>query len=94
MSEVVSLKITVFGRVQGVFFRDFVSREARALGVKGYVRNLPEGNTVEVYAEGDRKSLEKLLGRCRQGPPHARVEKVVEEWKESILGMESFEIRY
>ena len=94
MAEVVSLKITVSGRVQGVFFRDFVVREARALGLKGYVRNLPGGRSVEICAEGDRVDLEELLRRSGKGPPGARVEVVAEEWKGEALDLESFDVRY
>lgn len=90
----VSLRIIVSGRVQGVFFRDFIWREARAMGLRGYVRNLPDGRSVEICAEGDRSNLELLLQRSWQGPPRARVEKVNEEWKEQAPGFESFEIRY
>jgi len=48
VTEMVSLTATVQGRVQGVFFRDFVNRWARELGLTGYVRNLPDG-AVEVF---------------------------------------------
>ncbi|MBI4916300.1 MAG: acylphosphatase [Acidobacteria bacterium] len=62
----------VSGRVQGVGFRYFVAREAEALGVAGWVRNLPDGQ-VEVLAEGTDPQLSTLEGRLWQGPPHARV---------------------
>ena len=62
----------VGGRVQGVGFRYFVAREAQALGVAGWVRNMPDGR-VEVVAEGDEAILDTLEGRLWQGPPCARV---------------------
>lgn len=62
----------VSGRVQGVGFRYFVAREAEALGVAGWVRNLPDGQ-VEVLAEGTEPQLSTLEGRLWEGPPHARV---------------------
>lgn len=62
----------VSGRVQGVGFRYFVAREAEALGLAGWVRNLPDGQ-VEVLAEGTEPQLSTLEGRLWQGPPHARV---------------------
>ncbi|MBI4330386.1 MAG: acylphosphatase [Chloroflexi bacterium] len=94
LPDISGLYLTVHGRVQGVYFRAFVESEAEALGLAGYARNLPDGRSVEVYAEGDREALQKLLVKCRQGPPGARVERVEEEWKETSLGMGSFEIRY
>ncbi len=55
MTDLASVKAVVYGYVQGVFFRDFVSRQAAQLGLTGYVRNLPGGKAVEVHAEGERK---------------------------------------
>lgn len=51
MTDLTSVRATVSGRVQGVYFRDFTSRHARELGLTGYVRNLPDGKAVEVQAE-------------------------------------------
>jgi acylphosphatase len=62
----------VSGIVQGVFFRDTARRQAVSLGVKGYVRNLPDGR-VEVVAEGDRDGVGKFIRWCRCGPAGARV---------------------
>jgi acylphosphatase len=66
----------VRGRVQGVFFRRFAQEHARKLGFKGWVRNLSDGATVEVVAEGDRNRLDSLIGLLRKGPPGSWVEKV------------------
>lgn len=60
------------GRVQGVFYRDSCRAEARRLGVRGSVRNRPDGS-VEVVAEGDREVVDRFLDWCRQGPPRATV---------------------
>ena len=54
----------VHGRVQGVYFRAFVQRHAQALGLSGWARNLPDGATVEVVAEGSRAALDGLLASC------------------------------
>jgi acylphosphatase len=56
------------GKVQGVYYRAFVSRNAARLGVTGYVRNLPD-NSVEILAEGEKAQLEKLIEYLKQGPP-------------------------
>ncbi len=69
------LKITVNGRVQGVFFRDSTRNKASELGICGVVRNQPDG-AVYIEAEGDDEPLEQFVQWCREGPPWARVEKV------------------
>jgi acylphosphatase len=69
----VTSRFLVSGHVQGVGFRWFVARHARALGLSGYARNLPDGR-VEVVAEGaDQQAFEQLEERLRQGPANARV---------------------
>ena len=88
-----SLQIVIYGRVQGVFFRAFVARNAAALGLTGYVRNL-RGGDVEVVAEGERKKLDELVGYLKMGPPAARVEKVVTTWSEYTGNYGDFDIRY
>jgi acylphosphatase len=65
----------VTGRVQGVGYRYFVMREADALGVTGFARNLPDGS-VEVVAEGDDGVLADFEGRLRKGPSFASVSNV------------------
>ena len=93
MDEPASLQAIVYGYVQGVFFRAFVSTRARELGLTGYVRNMPEG-TVEVNAEGERNKLEKLIAYLKVGPPGARVEKVVTNWSKHTGSYSGFNIRY
>ena len=65
----------VSGRVQGVSYRAETAREARRLGVVGWVRNLPDG-TVELEVEGTDAQVTALLGWCEIGPPAARVTNV------------------
>ncbi len=60
------LHAIVSGRVQRVMYRDFVKRGARALGVRGWVRNLPDG-TVEVCAQGTGEQIDQLIARMRTG---------------------------
>ncbi len=88
-----ALRAVIYGRVQGVAFRAFVSRRAAALGVTGYVRNLPDGE-VEVIAEGDRNILEKLLKALKQGPPAARVAKVETRWSVAEGRYQQFSVRF
>ena len=86
------LHTVVRGRVQGVWFRDFTRRHAEALGLTGWVRNLPDG-TVELAAEGPRPELEALLRHVRTGPPRARVDAVDVEWLPARGEDSGFEIR-
>jgi len=83
----------ISGMVQGVGFRYFAQRKALALGLSGYVRNLPDG-TVEVYAEGQRDLLENFLGELHQGPEFSRVDEVKVEWREPTGKYETFVITY
>ena len=93
MTDLASVRVIVYGFVQGVFFRDFTSRRARELGLTGYVRNLRDVEAVEVQAEGERKKLEKLIGYLEVGPPSARVTRVVTEWSEYTGSYSGFGIR-
>jgi len=93
MTKKVSLHAIIHGRVQGVFFRDFIDTRANRLGITGYVRNLPDGS-VEVQAEGERERIEELIDCLRAGSPAAGVEKVVTAWSEYTGDYSSFNIRY
>jgi acylphosphatase len=73
--------VVVRGRVQGVFFRDGVQEQARALGVAGWVQNRSDG-TVEGVFEAPRPAVERVVEWCRTGPPRAHVEGVDVQWEE------------
>ena len=79
MPDVVRLDARIRGRVQGVGFRWFASREARRLELDGWVANEADGS-VHVVADGARDDLEQLLEALREGPPAALVERVVATW--------------
>jgi acylphosphatase len=81
-TDLAAVRVMVYGDVQGVFFRTFAAQKAKGLGLKGYVHNLPRGDSVEVIAEGERKRLEELITYLNVGPPAARVEKVFANWTE------------
>ncbi len=66
----------VVGRVQGVSFRASVRTRARGLGLSGFARNRADGS-VEVVACGPDAQLDRLAGFLAEGPPHARVEEVL-----------------
>jgi len=92
-NEPVSLRALVRGRVQGVWFRAFAQRRGRELGLTGFARNLSDGVTVEVVAEGPRPALEALLAALRVGPPGAYVERVDVSWGEATGGNQGFVAR-
>lgn len=75
MSTVRVVDVRVSGHVQGVGFRWFVLRCARALGLTGWVRNTEDGE-VEVRVAGDATRVSQLIDALRRGPAHARVEAV------------------
>ncbi len=84
--------ITVHGKVQGIFYRDWTKKTADKLGLTGWVRNTNE--TVEIVAEGDKMKLRELILECQKGPPMAKVEKVDYEWEEYSGKFTNFYINY
>jgi len=84
--------IVVRGTVQGVSFRWYTRRQATALGLTGWVRNLPDGS-VEIVAEGERDRLAELAAWARTGPSEAEVEAVRAEFGAATGEFEGFEIR-
>ena len=86
-------RVFVTGRVQGVFFRHHTWEIAKSLGVKGFVRNLPDGR-VEAVLEGDIDKVDEVLRFMKKGPPLASVTKV-SIIDEPYLGeFFDFEVRY
>ena len=83
----------VEGLVQGVCFRDSTRRQARTLGLRGWVRNLPDGR-VELQACGDPQALRKLRAWLSQGPPQARVARLDCRPATAEPVYEDFEIRF
>ncbi len=89
--EPVSAHVVFSGIVQGVFFRANTRREALRLGLKGWVRNLPDG-TVEAWIEGDRPNIDGLIAYCQTDIPIARVDRVDVEEGAYTGDFPSFEI--
>jgi len=81
------------GRVQGVGYRWFVQKTARQLGLKGEVRNLPDG-TVETIARGSEAALNLLKKSLKEGPPLALVEQVLEQTISTEKEYHHFEVSY
>jgi acylphosphatase len=70
------LNIKISGKVQGVFFRASAKDKAQELGVRGFVRNEPDGG-VYVEAEGEEKALDQFVAWCSRGPATANVGKII-----------------
>jgi acylphosphatase len=87
---VIRRRVIVSGRVQGVFFRDTISGEARARQVAGAITNRDDGR-VEAVFEGDPDDVEALIELCRTGPERAVVEDV-QVLDEEPEGLEGFRI--
>ncbi len=87
-----AVKVRVEGIVQGVGFRYYTYRIAKRYGIKGYVKNMPDGS-VEVVAEGDEERLERFLQDVARGPSSAVVTNVSVEDIDPV-GFRSFEIEY
>ncbi|MBI4595878.1 MAG: acylphosphatase [Candidatus Tectomicrobia bacterium] len=73
--------LLIMGRVQGVFFRANAQQIARKFSIKGWVRNLEDGN-LEILAEGEEENLQSFINWCHKGPKGAIVKKVDISWRE------------
>ena len=87
------IHLHISGRVQGVSYRRYAVREARSLGLTGWVRNLAD-RRVELVAEGEEASLEELVSRCWKGPSLAIVRGIDVEREPPTGDLDSFSIRY
>ena len=81
----------VTGIVQGVWYRASTQREAQALGLRGWVRNVADGR-VEFAAEGPSGAVDRLLEWARGGPRDARVDDLTVREEEPTGDEASFEI--
>jgi acylphosphatase len=86
------LHALITGRVQGVGFRYFALREARRLGLTGFVRNLRSGQ-VEIVAEGEQSDLDHLQSLLEEGPDGAHVTNVQASAQDYRQEFESFDVR-
>ena len=91
MAENVRARAVISGRVQGVAYRFEAQRAAERIGVRGWVRNRPDG-TVEALFEGARGNVEEMLAWCRRGPALARVATVDVEWEDYRGDLAGFRI--
>jgi acylphosphatase len=85
------VRVRIHGRVQGVFFRNWAMERARALGVRGWVRNRRD-SSVELVAYGEDEAVETLVAACRTGPPAASVERIEVESEEGEGPLAGFRV--
>jgi acylphosphatase len=85
------IRVRAHGRVQGVFFRDSVRREAARRGVAGWARNCADG-TAEAVFEGSADDVAAMVEFVRRGPGHSSVDRV-DETREDVEGLRGFDVR-
>jgi acylphosphatase len=91
MTQGTEARVVVSGRVQGVFFRASTRDAAVRWGVRGFVRNLPDGR-VEAVLQGDRGAVEKVVAFMREGPPGAYVEETEITWRDAAERCDGFHV--
>ncbi len=85
-----SIRVTVNGAIQPVFFNRFIKENADKLGLKGFVRNAGEGRA-EVFIEGNPDAVDTMIPICKKGPQHALIRNS-EEKTEKFQGFKEFKI--
>lgn len=93
MTDKTQVKVIIKGRVQGVFYRASTKDEADRLGIKGYVKNLPDG-AVEAFFESSESRVTKMVEWCHRGPAASQVEHVIVEKAKTAEHFDTFIIRY
>jgi acylphosphatase len=86
-------KITVTGKVQGVWFRKYTSEKAKSLGLKGWVKNLPDGNVYIEVESNDTEILDKFIRWLHQGSPMSKVKQVIVSEPDTCKNFTDFNIK-
>ena len=89
----IQYEIVVTGRVQGVWYRKFTQEKAYELGIKGWVKNTPDGNVI-VMAQAEKKDLETFIDYLKIGPPMARVNKIYTSEMNVTTYFDNFSVKY
>lgn len=84
-------KIRVYGKVQGVFFRESARGEARKLGLNGFARNEAD-ESVYIEVEGGEEELKKFVDWCRKGPEMAEVKSIEIDYSDEFKNYKEFEV--
>jgi acylphosphatase len=93
MGTLIQKKLKIFGRVQGVFFRANTQKQAKLLGLKGWVKNCSDG-TVEALLEGTPEQVIRMIEWCHKGPTLSCVNLVHTDDMEIVSGFSDFSIQY
>ncbi len=88
----VSYRLSISGKVQGVFYRASTKKVADSLGIRGWVKNERDGS-VSAEIEGPEEKVLEMISWCKEGPGHASV-KEVKQLKIDTQGYKSFDILY
>lgn len=88
-----SAHIFVIGFVQGVGFRRYIKKKALSLGLKGWIKNLPDGR-VEILAQGSKEDIAKLIKIAEKGNILSFVKGVVVDWQKDEENFSDFEILF
>lgn len=88
---IIARHLTISGRVQGVFYRNWTAQTARALSLAGWVRNRMDGS-VEALVEGHETDVEQFVTLAHDGPPAASVTRIDVETAD-VAGLVTFEKR-
>lgn len=87
--KTIRASVLISGRVQGVFFRKSIAKEAREMGLTGWVKNRADGK-VEALFEGEENRVREILLWCKEGPKLAKVEKVEAEYSQATGEFKEF----
>ncbi len=87
------IHVIISGRVQGVWFRAGTRDKAQQLGLKGWVKNIQDGN-VEAVFDGEEKLVKEMIEWCHHGPPLAEVENVEAKKEQSSDDFDDFYIKH
>jgi acylphosphatase len=86
-----AVRLVIVGTVQGVFFRQFIKESAESLNIRGFARNLENGD-VEVVAEGNNADIDALIDICKKGPKFANIREVKQEERKFSGELKDFKV--
>jgi acylphosphatase len=84
--------LQISGRVQGVFYRGWTADQAHKRDLSGWVRNRFDGS-VEAVFEGPGEVVDEMVKLCHDGPSHAQVDSILDDYSEPVEGLLEFKVR-